>query len=148
VYISNLTKSNIEYRILVDVPMANFQTTFAAFGTIDADREDLQAERDIREGHYQTLTTIESIWDTQYGMSSAALMELLGSGAIKPGETQDSNLESGAIVEFWVKDRLVADFRLIEKSCALVLVEEDGRYWVEVESKVEEPPNTRRDRPR
>lgn len=96
-------------------------------GTAEARREDLQAERDIREGRYHTLRTIESL------VHASPPAEAVEVGALKPGGAQDSFLTSGEAwtVEFYVDEKLVASRTFVDPPAEVVLREANGKYWIE-----------------
>jgi hypothetical protein len=61
--------------------------------------------------------------------------EILDSGQIAPYEEQSCKtpVSEGCCVEFYVKDRLVASEKLSSEPSQIVLMERDGRFWLEVQ---------------
>jgi hypothetical protein len=62
-------------------------------------------------------------------------VEILDSGQIAPYQEQSCKapVSEGCCVEFYVKDRLVASEKLSSEPSQVVLMERDGRFWLEVQ---------------
>ncbi|HYU31939.1 MAG TPA: hypothetical protein VEW48_07235 [Thermoanaerobaculia bacterium] len=137
--VSNSTGQNTGYRVLGSgghIPRQ--RARLSTFGTPEAMQEDLRAEQDIREGRYETFSSVEEFArQLPHRLQRIREERLILAGELPPGGEAESPAPVSGFepfhVVFQVEGREVASATFFKEPTVVRLVEDEWGFRVEAD---------------